>query len=150
VPPAVTPPHLREVGRLFGRVRYTLVSAAPVVQSFAPLVAGAAADAGDTAPVSVKAGATSVDVRVVNGGTATYRQPDPLEPLVVLARWQSPSGVEEQRLRQYLPATLAAGESMVRPCAIAVPARAGRYRLTLAPADQPESVIAAETVEVTP
>lgn len=145
--PPVPPAHLREVGRVFGRVRYALVSTAAVERSFAPLAAGAAADA---PVVSVKAGAATVDVRVTNGSTATYRQPDPLEPPLLLARWESPAGRDEQRIRQYLAASLAAGESVVRPAAIAVPARPGRYRLTLAPAEQPELVISAETVEVTP
>jgi hypothetical protein len=149
-PPAIPPPHLREVGRLFGRVRYALVGSAAVDRSFAPLAAGAAADpAVDASPVTAKAGASTVDVRIANGSTATYRQPDPLEPPLVLARWQSDAGVVEQRVRQYLPAALVAGEVKVQRCAIAVPVRPGRYRLTLAPADRPDLVIAAQMVEVT-
>jgi hypothetical protein len=144
-------PHLVELGRALGHVRYALPAAPPTSGEWTGLAAGAAARS-DADAVKVAAAATGLDVRVTNGGALTYRRPDPIGPVPLVARWRGVGGevAREERVKRYLPAVVLAGETRTLPVALTVPAVPGRYRLTLAPADQPELVIVAQAVEVTP
>ncbi len=142
--------HLREVGRALGHIRYALPAAGPSSGEWTGLAAGAAART-DADAVKAAADATALVVRVTNGGPIAYRRPDPIGPVPLVARWRGAGGevVREERVSRYLPAVVLAGETRAQSIALGLPDAPGRYRLTLAPAEQPELVIVAQAVEVT-
>src|SRR6185436_8086419 len=144
----------RELGRAIGAFRYALPAPGPQTGDWAPLAAGAAAARAllMQQPVTVKVGSPAVDVSVTNGGMMMYRRPDPIEPVPLVARWTGANGalVHEERATRYLPAVLPSGSTMVQNVAFPAPTQPGRYTLTLAPAERPDLVIVAQTVDVTP
>jgi len=87
-----------------------------------------------------------------NRSQATYRHPAPIVPTRLLVRWHDASGavVDEHRVTTLLPLALAPGEETVRQIELPVPAAAGDYQVTAAPAATPEVAVARLTVRVRP
>jgi hypothetical protein len=140
---ATTP--LAHVGHVPEHTAYRLVAGGPVDASFAPLAAGVLTARSVVAPP--QAGLT---FSFRNGGAATYRHPDPIEPTLLVARWIDAQGrlADERRVRALLPLALVAGQTAVRTVVMAVPAVPGEYEVTLAPAAAPALVIARSAVSV--
>jgi hypothetical protein len=151
--PTTVPPHLREVGRAIGTIRYALPAPGPQTADWAPLAAGAAVRAVlSPEAVKVKVGSPTVEVSVTNGGAIMYRRPDPIEPVPLMMRWRSTTGevLREELATSYLPAVIPSGASMAQEVTCPPPPEPGRYVLTLAPVAQPDLVIANQAVDVTP
>jgi hypothetical protein len=147
-------------------ILYALESPQPVEVGFGPLAAGAdrpvvaeatvpaapGADVPEATDARPPAATTEVTIEVTfrNGTAATYRHPDPIVPTPLVARWCDAAGamVGEARVTTLLPLALAAGEAAVRSVTLLAPSAAGEYRVTLAPADVPDLVIAMVTVRV--
>jgi len=97
----------------------------------------------------------AADVEVVfrNPGPETFRHPDPIVPTDCIARWYAVPGERpagEQAVRPVLPLALAANDTLARRLTLDVPAVPGLYRVTLAPATTPDTVVAAALVAVVP
>ncbi len=125
-------------------VAYRLESPLPVRRDFALLAAGAASAAPDT-PVRLTG-------RVVftNGGSETFRHPDPIAPSDLVVRWARPTGevVHEEQARALLPIALAPGATTTIPLDGVRPPAPGPLVVTVARADEPGQVLARQTVEV--
>ncbi len=145
VVPLPRPEHLVEIGRTFTHTLYRLQSDAPVVEGLAAL-----RHAGAPTEEVAMAGADTVAVTLTNRGAATYRHADPIVPTLVVARWYDASDVlvAEETHSVLLPLAMAAGETVRRVMPVAVPAGAGPYRLTLAPAADPDFILVDAAVRV--
>lgn len=139
---------LQRIGSTERLVAYRIESPTPVRRDFALLAAGAPSAAPD-APLRPADGAP-LEVVFVNGGSATFRHPDPIAPSDLVVRWARSSGepVHEERARALLPIALAPGATMTIPFDGVRPPAPGRFVVTVARAGEPGQVLARQTVEV--
>jgi hypothetical protein len=132
--------------------RRALAPPGPISTDWADLENGADAPMGETLRVIGPRARLSCLLR--NGGTATFRHPDPLEPSDLVAQWRaldSKPGADREwtePLRALLPIALGPGAALPVDVAVALPERPGRYRLTLARAAAPDRPLAAREIEV--
>jgi len=133
---------------------FSLRSPEPVVAGFEAIAPpdGRGQDAGLVEPLRVAPPEANVDLPFRNHAEATYRHPDPIEPTVVVVRWNSRGGppAAQYETRLLLPLALAREEEGWRTLKVPVPAATGEYLVTVAPRERPELVIAARTVRVEP
>ncbi len=103
-----------------------------------------------TSTISVRPPRADVFFSFRNTGSTTYRHPPPIEPTWLLLRWYSASGdlLHETRVREMLPLALAPGQTMLRKISVEIAAPPGDYRLTLAPDDAPDVVLARQRLRV--
>lgn len=87
---------------------------------------------------------------VVNGGTETFRHPDPIAPSDVVVRWTDAGGavVAERAARVLLPIALGAGRGMPIVVDDTAPAESGDYVVTVALATEPDRIVARRAVRV--
>jgi hypothetical protein len=139
-------PRLVPLGRVGLHVAYRIESGGRVDSTLAALASSVAS------PATVRAAPPTslVPFTFRNGAPATYRHPEPIEPTPLLVRWRDPSGavVAETRVAHLLPIALARGEEAVRWIELPVPAVANELEVSLAPARDPDLVIARQRVHV--
>jgi hypothetical protein len=135
----------REVARADGHTAYALETPLPVRTSLDVLAPDPPPDA-----VPVGRNLTHVTFAIRNPTTDIYRHPDPFEPTPCLIRWYADSGklVATERERVLLPLALGAGERATSTAAVHVPADAGVYEVTLAPAETPDTIVGRLRVRV--
>ena len=127
---------------------YGLASPVPVAATFEALApAGAPTEVLEARPPQA-----NLAMPFRNGSAATYRHPDPIEPTALVVRWYDGGGalVAEYRSRALLPVALGSGVAVVRAVPTAVPAAAGEYEVTVAPAATPAVVVTRSRVRVEP
>jgi hypothetical protein len=144
-------PRLVEVGAVDQHRLYRLESTVPVTSDLGLLAAGALT-ASFASVQHLAPPAAPVALTFRNPGPATYRHPDPIAPATLVARWYDAGGalVLEHRVRGVLPLALAAGAAETQQIEMPVPAAAGQYRVTLAPAAAPDVTVAVGHVEIGP
>jgi hypothetical protein len=144
-PPSETA-SLQPLGDAAGHHAFAIVSRTPIDASLAAL----ATSVETAAAIEVTTPGDIVPVTYRNGGSATFRLPEPIEPTDLVARWRAPTGalLAEYPLRVLLPLALAPGESAERRILMPVPDVTGECVLTLAPATAPDVVISRRTVSV--
>jgi len=108
---------------------------------------------GASEALDAAAGATVVlEIPVANGGTRTFRLPDPIAPSEVVVRWTDAAAevVREHRVRALLPLALAPATSLPVVVQDTAPDASGDYTVTIGTADAPDRVLGRRTVRVTP
>lgn len=137
--------------RLLGRADetslYLLRSPRPVSESFALLTPARRTPA----PAEVAPPETTIEFTFTNEGAASFRHPT-FEPIPLLARWHDAGGrvVATSRASGLLPIALAPGDAPTRPLEldVPVPPDGATYRVEIAPADEPDTVVARRDVVV--
>ncbi len=137
---------LELIGRAKGLSAYRLDGRGPIEDSFDMLTPFAYPKA-----QNAETPESAISFRVRNRSSATYRHPDPIEPSDLLIRWDDPAGEEVARatLRSVLPLAIDGEASQSWEVVLPVPVPPGRYRVSVALADDPERWIAERQVKVT-
>lgn len=137
--------HLAKLGTASLHTAYRIDSGGPVVADLTALAEPApAAGTLEAAPPEAR-----LSFAFRNRAAATYRHPSPLEPTPLLVRWAGAGApAVEYRIRVLLPLVLAPRETTVRSLEVPVPAAAGEYEVTLAPAATPDLVLGRRRVRV--
>jgi len=167
--PRPAPPYLHPIAEAHADGTYELYglsAATPIIASFDALAAApAAAAASEALPAEPAAAAAvsppepvvvspsdEINVVFVNRTSSIYRHPDPIVPTRLIARWLDDSGapVAEHDVTTLLPLALAAGEERTITVRMPIPSVPRLYRVTLAPSEKPDLVIASATVRVRP
>lgn len=141
---------LVERGRSAALAAFALPPAGPVSEDLAVLVAGAAAGDGSDPVLQAPAGTARVAFTFRAPGGATFRHPAPVAPSDLVVRFAARDGSGETTsvARALLPIALGPGGELPVDVDVALPARPGRYRATLARAADPTAVLASREVEV--
>jgi hypothetical protein len=137
------------------RVAYAIGPPGPVSRDFSLLRDDRVGPASNALPpFSVRAPAARIPFSFRNRGSETFRQPDPLVPRDVIVHWSSIGSRDEvhreSRARALLPIALGPGQTIALDVATTVPARPGRYLVSLRRAEAPEEVLARRYVDVAP